>query len=179
MRIINCEKTSTPTFNEWVERVKECRHGHFIVADGGEAELDINLDLSLDVLDACFCLQRLTKTLEMLEVKNELDQGILFEILQLVITATTPDIVQVERYFALVKEVEDFYDKLCFLNDYNPDSKMEFRPSPDIDLFVLGMAEWISTEKQDDYMEARYEFTSGEIDLPGLITRVQSIRVAK
>ena len=99
--------------------------------------------------------------------------------LQKIITSTIPDSEQVKRYFALVKEVEGFYDKLRLLNDFNAVSSMEFRPSLDIDLFVLGVPDWINTTKIDDYMEARHEFTSGEIDLPGLIARVVGIRKAK
>lgn len=171
MRIINCEQRYDYV-NKEIESLPKNRFGKFIIIKENEPLMSINTELALTTLDACIRLQRLNKTLARLDVDNNIDQQILYEVLQSIIEGTKLTELQKERYFVFVDLMDEYYEMFHFLNDFGRNDMTEFRPDIDIELFVLDKMEWSNTGKQDEYMDLRYEYTDGEMNFKTLVERV-------
>ena len=171
MRIINCEQRYDYV-NEEIESLPKMRIGKFIIIEENEPEMDISTELALTTLDACIKLQRLNKTLARLKIDNNIDQQILFEVLQSIVEGTKLTELQKERYFVFIDLMDEHYEMFYYLNGFGKDDMTEFRPDIDIELFVLDKMEWSNTGKQDEYMDLRYEYTDGEMNFKTLVERV-------
>lgn len=137
----------------------------FIVIENdlSDDNLDINLDIALSLINATTILQKINRTLANLELPNEMDQNILFEVLTSVLRADNVTVEQLKRYFKLIADVEAYADKFNYLNADNP-----IEINYDVDLYLVGMQHLLQSERYADKLEnffnLRYLLISNEID---------------
>ena len=153
------------------------KESSFIVIEQDESDDNLNLDLdvALNLINATTVLQKINKTLLNLKLPNILDQNILVEVLTSVLRADFPTLEQVQRYFTLVADIEAYADKFSYINANTP---LFFDYS--IDLFLLGQSDLLTdsiiyANKLDDFFNLRYSLISKEIQFNEFMNRVNDL----
>ena len=153
------------------------KESSFIVIEQDESDDNLNLDLdvALNLINATTVLQKINKTLLNLKLPNILDQNILVEVLTSVLRADFPTLEQVQRYFTLVADIEAYADKFSYINANTP---LFFDYS--IDLFLLGQRDLLTdsiiyANKLDDFFNLRYSLISKEIQFNEFMNRVNDL----
>jgi len=149
----------------------------FIVIEQDESDDNLNLDLNiaLSLINATAVLQKVNRTLANLKLPNNLDQDILFEVITSVLRGDFPTVEQVQRYFALVTDIETYADKFSYINANTP---LFFDYS--IDLFLLGQSDLLTdsaiyAEKLDTFFNLRYSLLSKEIKFSEFLNKVNDL----
>ena len=146
-----------------------------IEQDESDANLDLDLDVALNLINATTVLKKVNRTLANLKLPNNLDQSILFEVLTSVLRADFPTLEQVQRYFALVADIEAYADKFSCIN---ADTPLFFDYS--IDFYLLGQSDLLTdsiiyAEKLDTFFSLRYSLISKDIQFSEFLSKVNDL----
>ena len=153
---------------------------YYIIEPDFEEALNINTDIVLHTVNAINNLERLSRTLTNLNLENNLDREVLFDVFRAVMRGDCPSVELLQRYFNLVAEIDCYYDKFAYMNDESDNSAIEFRPDVSIDFYLLGLSHWLNDSNQyaqriDDFFILRYSFISNEIDFSEFRSRIKDL----
>lgn len=153
------------------------KESSFIVIEQDESDdnLDLDLDVALNLINATTVLQKVNRTLANLKLPNNLDQDILFEVLTSVLRGDFSTVEQVQRYFTLVADIEAYADKFSCIN---ADTPLVFDYS--IDLYLLGQSDLLTdsaiyANKLDDFFNLRYSLISKDIQFSEFLSKVKGL----
>jgi len=146
-----------------------------IELDENDDNLNLDLDIALNLINATTVLQKVNRTLKNLKIPNNLDQSVLLEVITSVLRGDFPTLEQVQRYFALVADIELYADKMAYIN---ADSPLVFDFS--IDLFLLGQSHLLGdsaiyADKLDNFFNLRYSLISNEIQFSEFLSKVNDL----
>ncbi len=151
-----------------------------IVEPNFEDALNVDTDIVLNVVSAITNLDRLNRTLSNLNVDNDLDQEILFEVFRACIRGDNLSHEHTKQYFEFVAKIDRYYDKFAYITDESDSSKIDFRPHYSIDFHLLGRKVWLDNTDRyaqniDDFFNLRFSYISNEIDFSELVKRLDEL----